>query len=175
MGHLETMNRFYALPLIPVFFALLSCVVAAEPSSTPAPKSETGLEGVISTSPPHGGPIRQGEPESKPLPHMDFVVKQDDRTVATFKTDEQGRFRIPLAPGHYTVTAADQKGTVGNYGPFPVEITAEDDPGQVGLRQRNALAPLRTLPPRSPSFFTSCASFPASNPAALCTSGTISA
>lgn len=116
------MNRFHALPLIPLFFAMLSCVVAAEPSSTPAPKSETGLEGVITISPPHGGPIREGEPESKPLSHIAFVVKQADRTVATFETDEQGHFRVPLAPGQYTVAAADQKQKF--YGPFPVEITA---------------------------------------------------
>ena len=124
MGHLGAMNRLYALPVIPVLIALLSCVVAADPSATPAPKSETGLEGVITTSPPHGGPIREGEAESKPLPHMAFIVKQDDRTVATFETDEQGRFQIPLAPGHYTVAAADQKGKLGNYGPFSVEVAA---------------------------------------------------
>ena len=118
------MNRLYALPMLPVFFALLSCVASAEPSPTPSLKSETGLEGVITTSPIHGGPIKQGEPESKPLPHMAFVVKQDDRTVAEFETDEQGRFRIPLAPGHYNVAAKDQRHKFGNYGPFPVEVTA---------------------------------------------------
>ncbi len=55
---------------------------------------------------------------------MTFVVKQDDRTVAKFETDDQGRFQIPLAPGHYTVAAADPKLKFGNYGPFPVEVTA---------------------------------------------------
>ena len=118
------MNRFYALPLIPLFLALFSCVVSAETSPTPSPKSETGLEGVITISPTHGGPIRQGEPESKPLPRTAFIVKQGDRIVATFETDEAGRFRIPLAPGNYNVLAADQKQKFGNYGPFPVEVTA---------------------------------------------------
>ncbi len=135
VGHLCGMNRLHAIPLIPVFFALLSCVIAGEPSPTTAPTSGTGLEGVITISPTHGGPIREGEPESKPLPHMTFVVKQDDRTVAKFETDDQGRFQIPLAPGHYTVVAADPKLKFGNYGPFPVEVTAgKMTKAQLGLR-----------------------------------------
>ena len=118
------MHRMYLLPMMPVCLALLSCVVLAEPSSTASSNSETGLEGVITISPTHGGPIKQGEPESKPLPNVAFAVKEGDRTVATFKTDEQGRFRIPLPPGHYNVAAADQGHKFGKYGPFPVEVVA---------------------------------------------------
>lgn len=118
------MSRLYVLPLIPVFFALFTCVASADASPTPSPRSETGLEGVITISPTHGGPMRQGEPESKPLPHKAFVVKQDDRTVAEFETDEQGRFRISLAPGHYSVAAKDQTQKFNRCGPFPVEVTA---------------------------------------------------
>jgi len=118
------MNRLYVVLMIPVCVALLSCVVFAEPPSSPSPKSETGLEGVITTSPTHGGPIKEGEPESKPLPNMAFVVKEGDRTVATFETDEQGHFRVALPAGHYNVVAADERHKFGNYGPFPVEVVA---------------------------------------------------
>ena len=124
MSHVCYMSRFVVLPMIPVFLAMLSCVVFADYSSTASSKSETGLEGVITISPTHGGPIRQGEPESKPLPHVAFVVKEGDRIVAKFETDEQGRFRVPLPPGNYNVAARDQRQKFNKYGPFPVEVIA---------------------------------------------------
>ena len=110
-----------------VFLLALAMTVhlsGADPGSTPEPGQETGLAGVIMIGPTHGGPIRPGMASSLPLAHTDFVVQQEDREVATFTTDENGRFRVSLPPGHYTVSKKGKKGGIGKYGPFEVDVVA---------------------------------------------------
>jgi hypothetical protein len=111
------------LSIIPVFLGLLACAVLADAQSTPQPAAKTGLEGSILVSPVQGGPTRQGIPDSKPLPDTTFVVKQGDRAVASFETDEQGRFRVNLPAGHYTISKKDWQGGLGSFGPFEVDVT----------------------------------------------------
>ncbi len=71
-----------------------------------------------------GGPVRQGVPDARPLVQMAFEVKQGDRIVASFTTDDQGRFRVALPPGHYTISRKDWKSRVGFYGPFQADVPA---------------------------------------------------
>lgn len=85
--------------------------------------AETGLEGAISISPIHGGPARIGVPNSRPLANTAFIVKKGEDIVTSFTTDDQGRFRISLAPGHYTVSMKDGKRGIGRYGSFEVDVT----------------------------------------------------
>ena len=62
--------------------------------------SETGIEGVIAISPIKAGPVRQPyAPSSRPLANAAFVAENQKGEVASFTTDGQGRFRIPLSPG----------------------------------------------------------------------------
>jgi len=85
--------------------------------------SETGIEGVITFSPTQGGPIRADTPSSKPLANATFVVENEKGTeVASFTTDDQGRFRVPLMPGHYAVSKEGKKHGIGHYGPFDVDV-----------------------------------------------------
>ena len=93
-------------------------------SPTPMPETETGIEGVISVGPTHGGPVRPGIPSSKPLANATFVVGNDTEAVAEFTTDAEGRFKVSLAPGHYSVTKKDQQKGIGRYGPFDVDVAA---------------------------------------------------
>jgi hypothetical protein len=109
--------------IIPLLLGLCACAVLADAQSTPQSAAGTGLEGSISVSPIQGGPTRQGVADSKPLPSTAFIVKQGDRIVTSFETDEQGRFRVSLPPGHYTIAKKDWKGGLGNFGPFEVEVT----------------------------------------------------
>jgi hypothetical protein len=120
------MKYQHALPLLPLLLAALCCFAAAEPSPTPASPSDTGtgIEGLITISPTHGGPIKEGEDQSAPLPKTAFVVKQGDKTVTTFTTDAEGKFKLSLPPGHYSVLAADQTRKFGNWGPWPVDVAA---------------------------------------------------
>jgi hypothetical protein len=88
-------------------------------AQTPSP-SETGLEGVITISPTHPGPTREGIPNSGPLPGAVFVVENEKGVVTTFTTDDQGRFRVSLAPGHYTVRMKERQ--IRRCGPFDVDV-----------------------------------------------------
>ena len=91
----------------------------------PSPEPGTGLEGSISLHTISGGPVRQGVPDSRPLANTTFVVKKADLTIASFTTDDQGRFRISLPPGHYSILKKDWKSRVGFYGPFEVDIAPD--------------------------------------------------
>ena len=85
---------------------------------------ETGVEGVITIGPIHGGPSVAGIPSSKPLANTAFVVENEKGIVTSFTTDDEGRFRISLTPGHYTVSIKDKKIGIGRYGPFDVDVVA---------------------------------------------------
>jgi hypothetical protein len=121
------------LPLLTVLLVSFSCFVLAETPSTPKPESDAGLEGVIFVGPIQGGPTRQGIPDSRPLTNTEFLVMKENSTVASFKTDDQGRFRISLPSGHYTVSRKDWKASVGSYGPFEVDVAE----GQIKTVQWN--------------------------------------
>ena len=96
----------------------------ADTSPPPSSPTDTGIEGVISVGPVHGGPSRIGTPDSRPLANAAFVVENEKGAVASFTTNNQGRFRISLAPNHYTVSMKDKKGGIGRYGPFDVDVIA---------------------------------------------------
>jgi hypothetical protein len=76
------MGKQQAFPIIMVLLAVFSCLVLAEIQSAPEP--ETGLEGMISVSPVHGGPSRLGVPDSRPLANTAFVVKKGNDTRVRF-------------------------------------------------------------------------------------------
>lgn len=78
-----------------------------------AADSETGLEGVISISPAHGGPAMIGGPNSTALADTAFIVTKGANTIASFTTDNQGRFRILLPEGHYTIALKAGRGAIG--------------------------------------------------------------
>jgi hypothetical protein len=105
-------------------FSLLAETSPPPQTTPPPPESETGIVGVITVGPVHGGPIRPGVPSSKPLANADFVVEKDKGAVTSFKTDDEGRFRVLLEPGRYTVSMKGRKGGIGRYGPFKVDVTA---------------------------------------------------
>jgi carboxypeptidase family protein len=110
-----------------IFQMILGFLVMAVGVSTGQTPSgaETGIEGVITFSPTQPGPIRVGAPGSKPLPNATFVAENEKGAeVASFTTDEQGQFRVPLPPGHYTVFKKGKKGGPGHYGPFDVDVVA---------------------------------------------------
>ena len=88
----------------------------------PASGGETGIEGVITISPAQPGPIRADAPSSKPLVNAAFAVENEKGEVASFTTDDQGRFRTPLKPGHYKVSLKGRKTSIGRFGPFEADV-----------------------------------------------------
>jgi hypothetical protein len=127
------LNKQQPLELFLILLALSCCVVRGETQPTPPPEAGTGLEGSISLHSISGGPVKQGVPDSKPLANTTFDVKKGDLTVESFTTNDQGRFRISLPSGHYSISKKDWKSRVGFYGPFEVDIAA----GQIKKVQWN--------------------------------------
>ena len=84
----------------------------------------TGLEGVIVVSPAGAGPATVGVPDSTPLSNMDFNVTKGEQVVASFRTDNQGRFRILLPAGHYAISMKSRGRGIGRRGPFEVDVVA---------------------------------------------------
>jgi hypothetical protein len=97
----------------------LVCISCGQTPSTMG----TGIEGIVSFSPIHPGPTRENEPNTAPLPNISFAVENDSGTVATFVTDEQGKFRVSLKPGHYKVSVRGEK-RIRRCGPFEVDVAA---------------------------------------------------
>jgi|SRR5262245_48948473 len=86
--------------------------------------SETGIDGVITISPIKAGPVRADAPSSRPLANIAFVVESQKGEIASFTTDNDGRFRVSLAPGHYKVSRKERTSSIGRYGPFEVDVVA---------------------------------------------------
>ena len=105
-------------------FVMFAGFCSSQTSPTPAPEAGSGIEGVITLSPTHPGPVRPGMISSKPLANATFVAANEKGTAAEFTTDSQGKFSVSLAPGHYTVSLKDKKGGIGRYGPFDVDVAA---------------------------------------------------
>jgi hypothetical protein len=59
-----------------------------------------------------------------PLANATFVVENKTGEVASFTTDDQGRFRTSLAPGHYKVSLRGRKFGIGRFGPFEADVVA---------------------------------------------------
>ncbi len=73
-------------------------------------------------SPAQPGPIRADSPGSIPLANAAFVVENENSEVASFTTDDHGRFRISVPPGHYKVSIKGKRPGIGRYGPFEVDV-----------------------------------------------------
>jgi hypothetical protein len=97
--------------------------VSGSAAQTPA-GGESGIEGVITVSPANAGPVRAGAPLSVPFANATFVVANNNGEVASFTTDDQGRFRSSLPPGHYKVSLKGRKSSIGRFGPFDVDVVS---------------------------------------------------
>jgi hypothetical protein len=116
--------KVYSLMRLRSFSIIVGFVVMAASISlgqTPS-GAETGIEGVIMISPAQPGPIRADSPGSIPLANAAFVVENEKSEVASFTTDDQGRFRISVPPGHYKVSIKGKRPGIGRYGPFEVDV-----------------------------------------------------
>ena len=90
-----------------------------------AGQTASGIEGVITISPIKAGPVRADAPSSRPLANAAFAVEDQKGEIASFTTDNEGRFRVSLAPGHYKVSLKGRTSSIGRYGPFEVEVVAD--------------------------------------------------
>jgi hypothetical protein len=94
--------------------------VCVSTGQTPSP-AESGIEGIITISPANPGPTRVGA-ATTPLANATFAVEKNNGEVSSFITDEQGRFRISLLPGHYKISLKGRKSSIGRFGPFEADV-----------------------------------------------------
>jgi hypothetical protein len=85
---------------------------------------KTGIDGRIKMSPSHPGPERPGMQNSSPLANAIFVLTDKSGATTEFTTDEQGHFKISLAPGHYTASRKGGNTKIGHCGPFDAFVVA---------------------------------------------------
>ena len=81
----------------------------------------TGIEGTITISPSHPGPTREDEPNAAPLKNVGFSVENESGGVASFVTDELGKFRVSLKPGHYKISFKGEN-RIRRCGPFEADV-----------------------------------------------------
>jgi len=107
---------------VPLFLALL-LTYGSVSSGQMEPDRGTGIEGVITVSPTRPGPIRAGSdiPNAAPLPNAVFSVENEKGKVTSFTTDNQGRFRVSLKPGHYVIALAEHR-FPRPCGPFEIDV-----------------------------------------------------
>ena len=96
--------------------------VCVSTGQTPS-AGESGLEGVITISPANPGPTRV-DAVAMALANTTFAVEKDNGEVTSFITDEQGRFRVSLPPGHYKISLKGRKSSIGHFGPFEIDVAA---------------------------------------------------
>ena len=103
-------------------FGLIVMAVCASTGQTPS-AGESGIEGVITISPANPGPTRIDAAASIPLADATFAVERNNDVVTSFVTDDQGRFRVSLQPGHYKISVKGRKSSIGRFGPFEVDVS----------------------------------------------------
>jgi Prealbumin-like fold domain len=104
-----------------IAFGLIVMAVSASTGQTPS-AGESGIEGIITISPAKPGPIRADAATSMPLANATFAVEKNNCEVSSFITDEQGRFRVSLPPGHYKISLKGRKSSIGRFGPFEADV-----------------------------------------------------
>jgi hypothetical protein len=102
-------------------FGLIVMAVCASAGQTPS-GGESGIEGIITVSPARPGPTRIDAADSVPLANATFAAENKNGEVRSFTTDDQGRFRIPLPPGHYKVSMQGRHSSIGHFGPFEADV-----------------------------------------------------
>lgn len=86
-------------------------------------ESDAGISGVIALSPTPPRMSREAVASPEPLSNAPFNVVKEKAVVASFTTDEQGRFRVSVAPGHYTVSQPE-KSEIRRCGPWEADVVA---------------------------------------------------
>lgn len=90
------------------FFLFVVVIMACQSISTPAQAGdETGIEGTVLLGPIKPGPTTMGQDEKAEAPlSTSFSVFAGDTEVGRFQSDREGRFRLALPPGDYTIVPA---------------------------------------------------------------------
>jgi hypothetical protein len=107
--------------LIGVGLVATTASIVMSQSPSPSTGNGSGITGSIFISPARPGPIHPGESTRAPAGNVEFTVKSGETTVATFRTDAEGNFKVALPRGHYVV--ARETGRIGRWR-FETDVAA---------------------------------------------------
>jgi hypothetical protein len=116
-------ERFYCSVAALLFGLIPFLTMAATPTASPV---SSGIEGVILISPSRPGPARIDQPNAAPAPNVTFAVMRDGARITSLTTDSEGRFRVSLPPGHYSILRDDPGAKIGHW-----RFEADVKPGEV--------------------------------------------
>jgi hypothetical protein len=88
-----------------------------------AQRSESGIEGLVTLSPTCPGPQRAGQVCEQPYQATISVLDQRGNVVTRIRSGADGRFRVVLAPGSYTLRP-ESPGALPRAGELAVTVTA---------------------------------------------------
>lgn len=105
---------------------------APPPTATPAlavtpgviKPGESGIEGMVTISPTCGGPVRPGQDCTAPYQAVITVLDAANKAVDQATSDAQGRFRLPLPPGVYTLRPERPKPGIATAADITVTVEA---------------------------------------------------
>ncbi len=100
--------RRLAFPLLCLLIAACAPPVVHSPTATPAPGG--GIEGVVLIGPMC--PVMRADTPcpDRPYAAVISVLDAERAPVAQFESDDQGRFRLALAPGEYLLSPESPDG-----------------------------------------------------------------
>ena len=107
---------------LPTAFGLIVMAICTSTGQSPS-AGGSGIEGVITISPANPGPTRVDAAASVPLANATFAVEKNNGEATSFITDDQGRFRVSLPPGHYKISLKGRKSSIGRFGPFEADVS----------------------------------------------------
>lgn len=99
--------------------ALAALAATLAVSSASAAASSSGLRGLV-TRGPIAPVCAAGQPCSEPAKNVTLVFSRNGQVVRPARTNDQGRYRVALAPGLYAVRLAP-KPSIGR-GPEPEQV-----------------------------------------------------
>ncbi len=105
MNSLTKMPRYPRGRISSYGLLLLATIFSVGPlhAETPVSDAETGIRGKVVMGPTRPGPAVQGQEYEAPFSASFHVLDVDDKAVARFESDENGRFTVLLPPGKYTI------------------------------------------------------------------------
>ena len=100
---LSTMRIFVFIQFVIILIGLSAC--AQGNSSTPSLAPPSGIEGFVTIGPVCPGPVQEGDTSCLDKPYQASITILDAANIRImqFQTDPDGYFKVPLAPGTYTI------------------------------------------------------------------------
>src|SRR5260370_7401658 len=89
-----------ALKRVCRLIGLLLMLAMPQQMNAQTPSLATGIEGIASIGPIHGGPSQAGVDDSAPLAKAAFEVVAEAGVYTSFTTHKPPHFQVPLNPPH---------------------------------------------------------------------------